>query len=427
VHSLVTLALETAGLPSSAGLFRGPLPRAASAGPAGGPSLKAMAEAARLASGLREAAAQVHRLRWPLTVAGVRIIGLGAVVYLVAASHRGAGASGRSPWVIVLLTASGVAWTGWASYTLHANIRERVPPMLLASVLVLITGGGLLVGLSHSGYAEAFPSAGVFIAGFYLRARWSMPATCTAVVAVLAGTLVWSAPTGGLTQALVIPVGVWFGSLIRRQRALRLEEEAKSAALAERARIARELHDVLAHSLAGLSVQLEAARALLASGADAQIALEHVERAHRLSAEGLAEARRAVAALREDSPPLTERLRDLASRHGQGATFAARGTERRLAPETELALFRAAQEALTNVSRHAPGAPVEVQLDYGAKEVALVVANRAVRETVSAFPAEARRAGYGLVGMRERAALAGGTFSAGPSGEGWRVEMRVPA
>ena len=371
-------------------------------------------------------------MSWPAGVTALRLAILAVVTYLVATAPHGSGASDRWPWIVVLLASSALAWAGWASYTRRTTFEEPGSPRLLALATVLIVGGGILVGLSHSVYAEAFPCAGVLIAGLYFPSLWSVPAACTAVVAVLAGALVWSPPPGGLTQALLIPIGIWFGSVTRRQRVLRQEEQAKSAALAERARIARELHDVLAHSLAGLSVQLEAARALLVGGAEPKRVLQHVERAHDLSVEGLSEARRAVAALREDTPPLAQRLRDLVARHGPTATFTARGTERRLTPETELALFRAAQEALTNVSRHAAGAPVEVQLDYGDKEVALVVNNqpvqeRALRESASAPSTERHKGGYGLVGMRERAALAGGTFSAGPSDEGWRVEMRVPA
>lgn len=348
------------------------------------------------------------------------------VTYLVATSHLGANASGRWPWIIVLLAASGLAWTGWASLAGRSISHERAPLAVLILVGVLTAGGGVLMALSHNPYAVSFPAAGVFVAGIYLPARWSFPAVCLAEMAILVGALAWSAAPGGLAQSVLIPMGVWLGGLSRRQGMLRQEERAETAALAERTRIARELHDVLAHSLAGLSVQLEAARVLLASGAGTERVLEHIERAHSLSSEGLAEARRAVAALREDTPPLPERLRDLVAKHGSTATFVARGTERRLTPEAELAFFRATQEALTNVSRHAPGAEVAVELEYGAKEITLVVADHAAQGATRGAT-DGRRTGYGLVGMRERAALAGGTLSAGPSAEGWRVEVRVPA
>ncbi|MGE5136151.1 MAG: sensor histidine kinase [Gemmatimonadota bacterium] len=166
--------------------------------------------------------------------------------------------------------------------------------------------------------------------------------------------------------------------------------------------------------LAGLTIQLEAARALLAAQGDPGQALGHVEQGHRLAAAALTETREAVAALREDLRPLPELLADLVGSHrdqaGGGASFAVRGTPRPLAPAATLALYRGAQEALTNARRHAPGACVQAELRYEAREAVLTVGP-----------------GYGLTGMRERAELAGGSLQAGPGDGGWRVELRVPA
>ncbi|GAA3507865.1 signal transduction histidine kinase [Streptosporangium album] len=168
---------------------------------------------------------------------------------------------------------------------------------------------------------------------------------------------------------------------VRQRRATRKAEE-RGAVLAERARIAREIHDILAHSLSAQIVHLEGARLLLrADRADrAEEALDRVERARDLAKTGLEEARRAVSALREDSPPLPVALQLLAEEFrattGQTCVLTVAGSDRRLTPEAELAVIRTTQEALTNVGRHAPGAAAAVRLSFeeGDGEAALRLA-----------------------------------------------------
>ncbi|MFK4088063.1 sensor histidine kinase [Kribbella sp. NPDC020789] len=211
-------------------------------------------------------------------------------------------------------------------------------------------------------------------------------------------------------------------SLARKQTAL--EEHGRAAALAERARIARDVHDVLAHSLAGLSLNLQGARLMLVRDGASPEAIEQVTRAQDLAAEGLAEARRAVAALREDSVPDERALADLVTTYrlesGAPATFETSGTARELPAEVMNALYRTLQEALANTRKHAVGAPVTVTLEYG-DAVRLTVEDRPGRRPDRPAPG-----GYGLVGMRERAELLGGSLAAGPTAEGWRVELKVP-
>jgi signal transduction histidine kinase len=138
--------------------------------------------------------------------------------------------------------------------------------------------------------------------------------------------------------------------------------------------------------------------------------------------EGLDDARGAVQALRDDAAPLDEQLARLCAQHEAG--FSQSGTARRLSPPVTLALYRVAQEALTNVVKHAAGSHAEVSLDYGAETVALSVDN----DRTSASPLlAATGAGYGLRGISERVALIGGRVEAGPSPSGWRVAAEVPA
>jgi signal transduction histidine kinase len=211
-------------------------------------------------------------------------------------------------------------------------------------------------------------------------------------------------------------------SLARKQAVI--EEHGRAAALAERARIARDVHDVLAHSLAGLSLSLQGARLMLVRDGASAEAIEQVTRAQGLAAEGLAEARRAVAALREDAVPDVRALSDLVTAYrvesGATADFEVIGTERELSADVMSTLYRTLQEALVNTRKHAPGAPVCVKLSY-ADDVRLAIEDRPGRR-----PGRATPGGYGLLGMRERADLIGGTLEAGPTADGWRVELKVP-
>ena len=202
-------------------------------------------------------------------------------------------------------------------------------------------------------------------------------------------------------------------------------EQARAAALAERNRIAREVHDVLAHSLGALSVQLDAADALLESHADPAKARELVQHARRSAVDGLAEARKAVHALRDEPVELGERLAALAST--SGAKLTVTGAERRLTPDVQLALYRTAQEALSNARKHAPGAAVSLHLDYGSRATALLVENGLCPDGRAASPLGATGGGFGLRGMRERIELLGGELSAAAQDSGWTVRATVPA
>jgi signal transduction histidine kinase len=201
-------------------------------------------------------------------------------------------------------------------------------------------------------------------------------------------------------------------------------EAARAELLAGRNHLARELHDVLAHTLSALSLQLEGLDALIArDGPPSPAVADQMNLIKRLVRDGLGEARGAVAALREDLPPLDQRLTQLAAeRH---AAVEVGGRPRDLAPDVSLALYRVAQEALTNAAKHAPGAPAALRLDYTEKEVTLDVTNQAPPAPLTG--PDTSGGGYGLQGIRERILLIGGQVEAGPAGDGWRVEARVPA
>jgi signal transduction histidine kinase len=201
---------------------------------------------------------------------------------------------------------------------------------------------------------------------------------------------------------------------------------ANTVALRERQHLAREMHDVLAHSLSALAVQLEGTRLLARStGADPGV-VEAVERSHHLARGGLDEARRAIEALRGGDMPGPDRLPTLTAEFreqtGVETELAFDGEPRELTSEARLAVYRTAQEALTNVRRHADAEHVDVRLRYADDGTWLTVEDRG-------GPAEGGEPGlgYGLTGMRERAELLGGRLAAAPTAQGFRVELFLPA
>jgi signal transduction histidine kinase len=209
------------------------------------------------------------------------------------------------------------------------------------------------------------------------------------------------------------------------------EAEARAAAAAERGRLSREMHDVLAHSLSALALQLETTRLLARSrGIDEEVT-QAVDRAHHLAASGLDEARRAIATERGDELPGPERIGALtdafAEQSGLPVALEVRGEPRELAPEARLAFYRTAQEALTNVRRHATAERVEVELNYLPDSTVLVVEDHAVDGAPAPVAVGLSGGGYGLTGMRERAELLGGELLAVPTDSGFRVELRLPA
>jgi signal transduction histidine kinase len=203
------------------------------------------------------------------------------------------------------------------------------------------------------------------------------------------------------------------------------DEQTRAAAIAERGRIAGELHDVLAHSLSGAAIQLEGARVLAERReADPQIRAA-IDRAGGLVKDGLANARQAVSALRGEELPGVSRLPALIESYRRDlnvdASLNVEGEARALPPELSLALYRGAQEALTNVARYASGAATTVTLRYAADRTTLCIANGGGGRRLGGLGG-----GHGLESMRERIERAGGTVNAGAAGDGWRVELEVP-
>jgi signal transduction histidine kinase len=197
------------------------------------------------------------------------------------------------------------------------------------------------------------------------------------------------------------------------------------ATVKERNRLAREIHDGLGHYLTVVNVQIEAARAVLES--DRPRALDALHKAQSLAQEGLSEVRRSVAALRAspvENRPLPEAVTALVEEGratGLEIDFAIEGEPRLLPPRTELTLYRAAQEGLTNVRKHADASSVEVLLDYQDDGgVRLVVHD-------DGAGSDDPGGGFGLLGVRERVYLLGGRVDVRTAPEqGFTLEVEVP-
>jgi signal transduction histidine kinase len=208
------------------------------------------------------------------------------------------------------------------------------------------------------------------------------------------------------------------------------EEQLKAAAVTERGRIASELHDVLAHSLSGAAIQLQGARKLVEREQTSPQVRAAVERASELVRDGLTNARQAVGALRGEELPSVAQLESLVatfrSDTNTDVTLTIEGSSRPLPAEASLALYRGAQEALTNIARYAPGATIKVVLRYRSDHTSLTVEDRLKQPTDAAGLADVG-GGNGLAGLRARLERAGGSMQAGPTETGWRVELEVPA
>lgn len=216
--------------------------------------------------------------------------------------------------------------------------------------------------------------------------------------------------------------------------------QAQAAALTERTRLAREIHDILAHSLAGLVLALDTAELLGRRGQDRPDAggadtvakiLAQVTRAQRIAREGLADTRQAVSALRGDElpgPALLDRLvQDTSEATGIHAALTVAGQQRPLSPEVGLALYRTAQEALINTAKYAGrDGRAELRVTYGTGDVELEIDDARSADAAAPAPAGLTFGGYGLTGMRERAELLGGRLTAAPTDKGFRVLLWLP-
>jgi signal transduction histidine kinase len=371
-------------------------------------------------------------------VRALRIFGfavLAAVVGVTVTTDPRPGLSGDGPWIALALA---VLLAGIASALRPQKMSQRTR---IAGLLAVTAASWTLTALQPNGA----PLAGIFVVvimGALRLPRAPALAVCGVAVGGEIVALALTVDEPGVAEvAFVTSVVPWFlvMRLVRqleqgREQAEQLVDElrdsraahAEAAALAERGRLARDMHDVLAHTLSALALQLEAARLLARDrNADPEV-VDAIERAHHHAAAGLDDARRAIAALRGDALPGPERLQELADAFAAASPATCRlavaGEPRPLDADARLAIYRTAQEALTNVRRHTAAERVDVRLGYDPDGVTLVVEDHGNAAPVAPGTAD----GYGIAGMRERAELLGGRLEAGPVDDGFRVELWLP-
>lgn len=356
----------------------------------------------------------------------LRALWLAGLVYLVASTTH-PGAAGRH-LAATILTATTAA--GWAVWVVARHRRHEVASVV--GVVVLAISGGCVVVLHPIGVAVV-AVAGMSAASLFElvpAAAMTAPAIVAAAIGVAAGgdsAVAIANAASGAAAGLVMGLG-------RRQGQQRIIQDAELAmarerseleheraeVLAERNRLAREVHDVLAHTLSALSVQMEALGSLVDDGAAPNEIAEVAARSRRLVTEGLEETRRAVRVLRDEPVDVAGQITALAD---EQVAVSVRGEPTQLSASAGLALVRIAQEAVTNARKHAAGADVRITLTFGETTVDLVIDN----DSTAASDLGSTGAGYGLQGMRERIELVGGSLTAGPADTGWRVHAGVPA
>ncbi|OKI45023.1 two-component sensor histidine kinase [Streptomyces sp. TSRI0281] len=348
-----------------------------------------------------------------------------------------------------------------------AHGQDRQPVDVLARLLLFVAVAVLLVRHRHPVVAvttaaaaallylaAGYPYGPVFIAvavgcfsaivsGHRKAAWWSLGGLWAGHVLVGHWLYRWLPPAGdgAAPWGQEAFITAWVVAIVAAAELLRVRREQWAAARAERAaaerrradeerlRMARELHDVLAHSISVINVQAGVGLALLDSDPEqARSALITIKGA---SKEALDEVRQVLANLRTpgDAPrapaPGLDRLPELvdqAAGAGLTVTVETEGTETAVPPGTDLAAFRIVQEALTNVVRHSGSRTALVRIGYGAGRLRLRIDDEG-----PATGGDAGGSGNGLVGMRERAAALGGTIEAGPrTGGGFRVRAELP-
>ncbi|MFC6016606.1 sensor histidine kinase [Plantactinospora solaniradicis] len=333
----------------------------------------------------------------------------------------------------------------------------RPVPAWWAGTTAMVVGTLVMGAPFPWGYSAIVAQAGVlFLLALRVRPRAVVEALVITVLAGLVctgfdlhrlgqvGLLQWIG-TGLGRAILIFAVAAGFGAMVRARRVARsqllaqeevtAEERSRRTALEERGRIARELHDVVAHHLSVISIQAQVAPHLVDDPPEEL--KENLAGIRQNAREALTELRRVLGVLRlEDTrseearhapQPTLDRLDELVGNvraAGVTVTTETTGEPRPLAPGVELSAFRLVQEALSNAIRHAPGATARVLIGYDPTSLTIRISNTAPARPAAPSPG----AGHGLLGMRERVAMLGGILASGPTPDGgYDVIATLPA
>lgn len=342
----------------------------------------------------------------------------------------------NSHWWIGLI---GLA-IAYSPYVFFFAVNVIAPPALEAFAL----GSAWMVAISIWLFAMPIPVEGDFapmllglvtgMIGAMTSIRGGMLAAGTAA-AILGAAAVTDRVDTPWIYLTFIGIGWLVGYLMRIQQQLLIEQRdaqqklAEHAAADERRRIAREVHDVIAHSLSVTLLHVTGARRGLQQDRDVDEAVEALEQAERLGRQAMADIRRTVGLLDEalgkvapepgasDIPTLVDDF----VRAGLAVSLDVSGPQDRISAASGLALYRIAQESLANIAKHAPDAPAHMELTVAQDSAMLTVTNRLP------VPVAAHRVdGRGMRGMRQRVELLDGVITAGPADDGWVVRAMIP-
>lgn len=392
------------------------------------------------------------------------------------AAHPGAQALAKQ-WLAIVVWLVALLALAVNAATMSSLYRAFVPVALVAAVLHSVSlptalsrprgaialatvglGGTTVLTAGHETLPWPVPVTSLVITAMLcavlaLRERWPYAVVCGVLSVTVPGLCAlalglldddWRAIAPNLlTAASVLALVITFGVLVRealRSRAELLEQQERAAAeqerrqlVEERNRIARELHDIVAHSLSIISIQASTAR-YRTTGMPAEIAAE-LDQITESARTALMEMRQLLSVLRQEEgeqdlapQPTLAQLPALIEtvRRGAGVAFTVHGdlNDPGVSDVTAISAYRIVQEALSNAVRHAPGAPIEVQIAVG-RDVLMID----VQNPVAALPGDTTPGprGFGLVGMRERATFIGGMLSAGPlASGGFSVHAELP-
>jgi signal transduction histidine kinase len=323
------------------------------------------------------------------------------------------------------------AWSLWAF--------GRKVPLAAVSVAIVVP----VVVAQRSGELEPVMFNVSLLA--FAAARWSRSLAAAASLGALAAAtpvlvaLVQDPMEVAVALWVVAILFIWVvGRAVARQERLVVELEgtrrelAQQTLLADRRRIARDVHDFVGHGLAAVMLQVTSARHVLRRDADA--AEEALRSAEEVGRRSMQELRRTVTLLRsadeaDEATPIATAseipaLVEQARAGGLAVELHTQEDLSRIPPGVGLALYRIAQEALANAARHAPRAQTTLGLELANGRVELLAETSGPLAAQSA--SERERPHYGLIGMKERATALGGEFAAGPTRDGWRVRCELP-
>jgi signal transduction histidine kinase len=326
-------------------------------------------------------------------------------------------------------------------YALPLLWRRRFPLLVLLAIGAVTVAYAFTVDVADKG-AMPFPAllVAIFSVGLYVERLWlSLLGAAYPIVllAVLSGSPEWRGERQVVDYAIFsfFICGAWLAGHLIRRRALQVRAaeaaggaQARAAVRDERTRIARELHDIVAHSVSIIALQAGAAEALVER--DPQTAREHMATVRRAAHEALGEMRRLLDVLREDEPeyapqPQLASIGELVAttrEAGQEIELDEQGALDAVPAGVALSAYRIVQEALTNVRKHAGNVPTRVSVRSDGRRLDVEIVNAA-----GGLATDVNGGGHGLVGMRERARLYGGSVDVGREADGgFAVRATLP-